>query len=62
MMFRMIEPRCLINGDVRPPLFPECFAERVKWFHGKRGEFARALAPIGRSIVLAIPGLTHRPS
>jgi hypothetical protein len=32
----MIEPRCLIKGSPRPPLFPECFAGRLKWFHGRR--------------------------
>ena len=34
----MIEPRCLIARDPRPPLFPECFAGHLKWFHGRRGE------------------------
>jgi hypothetical protein len=43
----MIAPRCLIEREARPALFPECFADRLKWFHGRRGESARALAPIG---------------
>jgi hypothetical protein len=32
---------CLISGDPKPPLFPECFAGRLKWFHGRWGESYR---------------------
>jgi hypothetical protein len=44
----MIQPRCLIARDAGPPLFPECFAGHLKWFHGRPAESARALGSIGR--------------
>ena len=33
----MIEPRCLIARDARPPLFPECFADYLKMVSRKAG-------------------------
>ena len=39
---------CLIRRNPKPPLFPEYFAGRPKWFHGSRGESACGPAPIGR--------------
>jgi len=41
---------CLIAGDARPPLFSGMLRGRPKWFHGRWGESARALAPIGRPL------------
>ena len=38
----------LIKREARPPLFPEYFAGRLKWFHATPVESARALEPIGR--------------
>jgi hypothetical protein len=54
----MIEPHCLIEGDTRPYLFQEGFARHLKWFHGRRGESAYALAPFDRHMKAASP--THR--
>jgi hypothetical protein len=36
MKSHMIAPRCLIEREAKPALFPECFAASPKWFHRRR--------------------------